>query len=66
MDDTAAARFADLGAAVEEVGPVFEPLLPRFKQYWVAGFGHILRADRRRSVGAVPDLDETVASTRIA
>ena len=43
MDDTVAARFADLGAAVEEGGPVFEPLRPRFEQYWVAGFGHILR-----------------------
>ena len=41
--DAAAARFAELGAEVEDVGPVFEPLRPTFEQYWVAGFGHILK-----------------------
>ncbi len=41
--DAAAARFAALGAEVEEVGQVFEPLRPRFERYWLAGFGHILR-----------------------
>jgi len=35
--------LADLGAVVEEVGPVFDPLRPRFEAHWMAGFAARLR-----------------------
>jgi aspartyl-tRNA(Asn)/glutamyl-tRNA(Gln) amidotransferase subunit A len=35
--------LADLGAHVTEVGPVFEPLRPRFEDHWKAGFAARLR-----------------------
>lgn len=38
----AATRLADLGAHVEPVGPVVEPLRPQFEKYWLAGFGYTL------------------------
>jgi aspartyl-tRNA(Asn)/glutamyl-tRNA(Gln) amidotransferase subunit A len=38
-------RLAALGAAVEDVGPVFDPLAPLFTDYWIAGF-----AQRYRSI----------------
>ena len=41
--DLAVARFGKLGAEVEEVGAVFEPLEPQFTDYWLAGFASILR-----------------------
>ncbi len=39
----AVAVFADLGARVETVGPIFPPLEPFFSDYWKAGFAHLLR-----------------------
>jgi aspartyl-tRNA(Asn)/glutamyl-tRNA(Gln) amidotransferase subunit A len=39
----AAERLAALGAVVEEVGPVFEPLAPLFTDYWFAGFAYRYR-----------------------
>ncbi len=39
----AAQHYEELGATVEEVGPVFDPLRPIFEDYWKAGFGYILR-----------------------
>ncbi|MBT3702136.1 MAG: amidase [Alphaproteobacteria bacterium] len=35
--------FADLGAHVEIVDDIIEPLRPRFEDYWVAGFAAIYR-----------------------
>jgi aspartyl-tRNA(Asn)/glutamyl-tRNA(Gln) amidotransferase subunit A len=43
----AAERLAALGAIVEDVGPVFDPLGPLFTDYWYAGF-----ASRFRSIPA--------------
>ena len=40
----AAGVFESLGATVEEVGPIVEPLRPRFEKYWLAGFANTLRA----------------------
>ena len=37
-------RLAALGAAVEDVGPVFDPLAPLFTDYWIAGFAHRYRS----------------------
>jgi aspartyl-tRNA(Asn)/glutamyl-tRNA(Gln) amidotransferase subunit A len=37
-------RFAELGARVDEVGPVIEPLRPAFEDLWLAGFADRLRA----------------------
>ena len=37
-----AAAFAEMGASVEEVGPVIGALRPTFEKYWLAGFGYIL------------------------
>jgi len=37
-------RLAALGAAVEDVGPVFDPLAPLFTDYWLAGFAHRYRS----------------------
>ncbi len=34
--------FSASGAALEEVGALFEPLQPVFEPYWYAGFGHTL------------------------
>ena len=47
-------RLAALGAAVEDVGPVFDPLAPLFTDYWIAGFAHRYRSipeDKRDSDG---------------
>ncbi len=41
--DLAVERLIVLGAEVEEVGAVFEPLEPQFTDYWLAGFASILR-----------------------
>ena len=41
--DEAVRIFKDLGAAVENVGAVIEPLRPRFESYWIAGFATRLR-----------------------
>ncbi|MDP6346317.1 MAG: amidase, partial [Alphaproteobacteria bacterium] len=35
--------LADLGAVVERVGPLIEPLRPRFENYWLAGFATRVR-----------------------
>ncbi len=35
--------FADLGATIEEPGPVFEPLCPTFETYWKADYTYDLR-----------------------
>ena len=35
--------FADLGATVDEPGPLFAPLRPAFETYWKAGFAYRLR-----------------------
>ncbi len=43
LTDHAVRLLEDLGAHVEQPGSVFEPLRPIFEDYWVAGFGHILR-----------------------
>lgn len=46
----AAQRFEALGAVVEEVGTVFDPLRPVFEDYWKAGFAYLLKGipeDRR-------------------
>ena len=43
LTDQAVKILENLGAHVEQPGPVFEPLRPIFEDYWVAGFGHILR-----------------------
>ena len=50
MDDEIVAAWAhaadalrSLGATVVEVGPVFDPLRPRFEAHWKAGFAAILR-----------------------
>ncbi|HYW92666.1 MAG TPA: amidase [Gammaproteobacteria bacterium] len=46
----AAGRLRDLGAQVEEVGPILAPLRPVFEAYWKAGFAYLLnsiREDRR-------------------
>lgn len=41
---TAAVRKLEaLGATVEEVGPVFDPLRPVFQDYWKAGFAYLLK-----------------------
>lgn len=43
-------RFEALGAAVEEVDSVFDPLRPVFEDYWKAGFAYLLKnipEDRR-------------------
>jgi aspartyl-tRNA(Asn)/glutamyl-tRNA(Gln) amidotransferase subunit A len=40
----AAAVLADLGAEVEEVGPIIAPLRERFERYWLAGFAHRMRS----------------------
>jgi len=43
-------RFETMGARVEEVGTVFDPLRPVFEDYWKAGFAYLLRGipeDRR-------------------
>jgi len=42
--DAAVEKLAGLGAEVEEVGPVIEPLEPVFTDYWLAGFASIMRA----------------------
>lgn len=39
----AIALARDLGAEVEEIGPVIEPLRPTFKDHWKAGFGARLK-----------------------
>jgi aspartyl-tRNA(Asn)/glutamyl-tRNA(Gln) amidotransferase subunit A len=39
----AARRFEALGAIVEEVGPIVEPLQVTFEKYWLAGFASTLR-----------------------
>ncbi len=36
-------RFEELGAVVEEVDSVFDPLRPVFEDYWKAGFAHRLK-----------------------
>ncbi|WP_290652539.1 amidase [Aquisalimonas sp.] len=41
--DQAVHRFESLGATVEEVGPLIDPLRPVFEDYWKAGFAYILR-----------------------
>jgi len=42
--DAAAASFAAMGAEVEEVGAVFEPLEEPMTPLWLAGFAALLRA----------------------
>jgi aspartyl-tRNA(Asn)/glutamyl-tRNA(Gln) amidotransferase subunit A len=39
----AAKRFEAMGATVEQVGPIVEPLRPVFEKYWLAGFASTLR-----------------------
>ncbi len=41
--DRAVGQLADLGADVDNVGQVIEPLEPQFTDYWLAGFASILR-----------------------
>ena len=41
--DAAIEVFKDLGAIVENVGEVIEPLRPRFESYWIAGFATRVR-----------------------
>jgi len=44
LTDAAAQVFADLGAVVDDPGPVFEPLEEPMTPHWLAGFASILRA----------------------
>lgn len=44
LTDAAAACFAEMGATVEDPGPVFEPLEPAMTALWLAGFAASLRA----------------------
>src|SRR5699024_2759580 len=40
----AAKVFIELGATVDQVGPVFDPLRPTFEEYWKAGFAYLLKS----------------------
>lgn len=37
-------QFEALGAIVEKIDPIFDPLRPVFEDYWKAGFAHLLRS----------------------
>ena len=41
--EAAVGLLRDLGAEVEEVGPLFPPLRPDFERYWLAGFATLIR-----------------------
>ncbi len=41
--DDAVGLCRDLGASVETVGPVIDPLRPQFEEYWLAGFASRIR-----------------------
>lgn len=48
--EAAVRKLEALGATVEDVGPLFDPLRPLFEDYWKAGFGYLLQSipeDRR-------------------
>jgi aspartyl-tRNA(Asn)/glutamyl-tRNA(Gln) amidotransferase subunit A len=44
LTDAAAETFAQMGAVVEDPGPVFEPLEEAMTAHWLAGFAAILRS----------------------
>ena len=44
LTDAAAQKFVELGAEVDDPGPVFEPLEEAMTAHWLAGFASILRA----------------------
>ncbi|MBT7647418.1 MAG: amidase [Rhodospirillaceae bacterium] len=44
LTDTAAQVFAELGAVVDDPGPIFEPLEGPMTPHWLAGFAAILRS----------------------
>jgi len=51
--EDAVTAFAERGATVERVGPLIDPLRPRFEDYWLAGFAYRLgdmSPDRRDRV----------------